>query len=195
MDQVAVAQSALQTESFAASAQGEARVTTNRRYRLYRQSQQLQKYAPGQSTSSSSPAGTTTPSVSLSLFEQDLFVCSEYERAASALCSARQRLQEMLAPGEQFLAAFADLGLPATVQSLSVQVSASPERLKSKIRAHLDNYFAKASTTAADTLAPSESLTVELRCFAHCLRALILVDHAHVAEQCLATAVIEPYLK
>jgi hypothetical protein len=85
--------------------------------------------------------------------------------------------------------------LPSMIQSLSQQVTSTLDSLKSKIRAHLEHYFSKASTTALGDGVPTTSEVMELRCFAHCLRALIFVDHANIAEQCLASSIIEPYLR
>lgn len=194
MDQVAIAQSALQIESSSTNGSaasvntaGDARVMSNRRYRMYRQSQLLHK---DNNNASSSSGGQQAEVL---VFEKDLFVCSEYERAASALCSAKLRLQEMQQSGAGGITDMPTL--PGMIQSLAQQVMTTLESLKSKIRSHLEHYFSKASTSAIGDGALSPSDVIELRCFAHCLRALIFVDHTNIAEQCLASSIVDPYLK
>lgn len=145
-----------------------------------------------------STSGITTNKSSIVL-EKDLFVCSEYERSAAALSIAKSNVEAMLAD-KDFLEVNHLTSFAPMIKSLSDSVHKTFDNLMHKIQSHLEHYFSKASTTTTNTSSGSTDQTsveteIELRCFAHCLRALIYINQGHIAEECLARTVLEPYLK
>ena len=128
---------------------------------------------------------TPTSNASVVL-EKDVFVCSEYERSAAALSIAKTHIAVM--QQDRGLTEFA-----AVINKLSNSVEESLNNLMHKIQSHLDHYFSKAASTSSTSTGVEQHL--EIRGFAHCLRALTFIEEGKVAEKCFASTVMEPLIK
>lgn len=129
--------------------------------------------------------------------EKDLFVCSEYERAAIAL----KESQDDLAAISQNISSLQNTVSPSMVQELQRNFEITKENLVANVKTHLEHYFSAASTEkrsqphghavpVADVAAQTQR-----RCYGHCLRAVLSLGRGDIAEGALRTAVVEPYVK
>jgi hypothetical protein len=98
------------------------------------------------------------------------------------------------------------------VKILAEQLNKAKQQLIDKVSRHIEFAFTTAATTAITPTTPTISTTTEgdgvvrgemtvqeivreNRSLAHCLRALILINQGHIAEDILAKQVITPQLK
>lgn len=129
--------------------------------------------------------------------EKDLFVCSEYERAAIAL----KESQDDLTTISQNITSLQNIVSPSMVQELQRNFEITKENLVANVKTHLEHYFSAASTekrsqshgTAAPV--PDVATQTQRRCYGHCLRAVLSLGRGDIAEGALRTAVVEPYVK
>jgi hypothetical protein len=129
--------------------------------------------------------------------EKDLFVCSEYERAAIAL----KESQDDLATISQNITSLQNTVSPSMVQELQRNFEITKENLVANVKTHLEHYFSAASTEKRSqshgTAAPVADVATQTqrRCYGHCLRAVLSLGRGDIAEGALRTAVVEPYVK
>lgn len=125
-------------------------------------------------------------------YSKDLFVCSEYERAAVALHDSHQDIAAVVRDNQQV-----KLLAPPLLQDLTKRYSETRENLLHQLKTHLEHYFSSAATTPnQEKSVPSSAADrAQLRCFLHCIRALIVLQQITVAEGALRSVVIDPYLK
>lgn len=156
------------------SSGSDAAATSSRRNRLYRQAHHV-----------------------VESHEKDLFVCSEYERAAIAL----KESQDDLTTISQNITSLQNTVSPSMVQELQRNFEITKENLVANVKTHLEHYFSAASTekrsqshgTAAPV--PDVATQTQRRCYGHCLRAVLSLGRGDIAEGALRTAVVEPYVK
>jgi hypothetical protein len=147
--------------------------------------------------------------------DKDLFVCSEYERAAIAL----RESQDDLADIAQNISSLQNTVSTAMVQELQRNFEITKDNLVTNVRTHLEHYFSSTATekksskdnygssafpaTASSSVehgrhrshTASEVSHMQLRCFGHCLRAVLSLGRGDIAEAALRTAVMEPFVK
>lgn len=147
------------------------------------------------------------------LQQKDLFICSEYERAAvflSTLQSNVTKLQELIKSSTGNANGIIDAPLQVMLKSVIADSTKAKDLLLSKLLTHLENDFTQAFTTevekdkkdekASDELNFSDGLLsskqpIHLRCFAHCIKAALHLQAYKQIEECLKKQVIEPYVK
>jgi hypothetical protein len=148
------------------------------------------------------------------LQQKDLFICSEYERAAvflSTLHSNVTKLQELMKSPIGNANGIIDASLQVMLKSVIADSTKAKDLLLSKLLTHLENDFTQAFTTEfgkenkqhegeSNALDFSEGLLsskqpIHLRCFAHCIKAALHLKAYKQIEECLKKQVIEPYVK
>lgn len=128
--------------------------------------------------------------------EKDLFVCSEFERAAISLRESQEDLEAIA----QDISLLHNTFSPAMLQDLQRNFSTIRDSLISSLKTHLEHYFSAAATSTGSSSSEKDKTSAKsgalpLRCYAHCLRALLYLHQGEVAEAALRAAVIEPYLR
>lgn len=148
------------------------------------------------------------------LQEKDLFISSEYERAAVFLSTVQTnvtKLQELIKSTAGNANLVVDASLQVLLKSVIVDSNKAKDLLLSKLLTHLENDFTQAFTTEVgkedkknedvlDTFDLSDGLLsskqpIHLRCFAHCIKAALHLKAYKQVEECLRKNVIEPYAK
>ena len=154
------------------------------------------------------------------VFDKDLFVCSEFERAANILSIAQSELTKLsdhlaaqgnlhtelnfddnmkLIPSSKSAGSgdnnFSKVSeLLAVKKSLDVTVQSLMDTLTRKISSYLVNLFTAAETSKQSQL-DNRSAEIMDRRLSHCLRALSYMRKGGVAEEALVSSVIAPLIK
>jgi len=113
---------------------------------------------------------------------QEVFQCSELERAAVSLSSARAALHSHQSQGAEGASSI------ALRRSLDAQVQSQLSRLEDRLRSHTSRILSSAAGN--DALS-----TPERRALGHLLRGMVAVGHAEDAEKLVAEALVTPLIR
>lgn len=149
-----------------------------------------------------SNTGASNSSSSANLIKKDIFICSEYERAAYCLRS----LLNNIATVTPLIGSANNASIEKLFTQLKFQCTELTGFLVDKIRAKLSHILSSvllrssSSSSSTDVTASTGAVVNDEAVehsvsYAHCIRALLVLSKGEVVENVVKVDVIDPFVK